>query len=232
MKENPVETPQLFDLRPLRLKPGDVRHERWPVEFPTLTLAGQPFTVEPNPIEVRLEIQRTNDGLYLKLAFEAELTGPCYRCLEPARLPRQGAGERVPREPPAGRRPPGQRLRRPRPGRRHGVGAGRAGHRHPGEDPVPSRLRRLVSRTAASGWSRESTMTAAPRSSIPAGTRCGSCYNFGAHGSPQEENIQGPSRQAARHALDPGADAQRVSAVPPSGASAPPLPQLRPLPGA
>ena len=87
MKENPVETPQLFDLRPLRLRPGDVRRERWPVEFPTLTLAGQPFTVEPNPIEVRLEFQRTNDGLYLKLAFEAELAGPCYRCLEPARCP-------------------------------------------------------------------------------------------------------------------------------------------------
>src|SRR5690242_3212549 len=75
----------LFDLRPLRLKPGDARRETWPVEFPPLTLAGQAYTVEPNPVEVRLELQRTNDGLYLKLAFEAELTGPCYRCLEDAR---------------------------------------------------------------------------------------------------------------------------------------------------
>lgn len=81
-----METSQLFDLRPLRIKPGDVRRETWPVEFPALTLAGQAYEVEPNPVVTRLEIQRTNDGLYLKLAFEAELTGPCYRCLEDARL--------------------------------------------------------------------------------------------------------------------------------------------------
>jgi uncharacterized protein len=87
VKETRVEAPMLFDLCPLRLKPGDVRRERWPVEFPVLTLAGQQYTVEPNPVEVRLEIQRTSDGLYLKLAFEAEMTGPCYRCLEDARLP-------------------------------------------------------------------------------------------------------------------------------------------------
>jgi uncharacterized protein len=87
VKEDSVDTQQMFDLRPLRLKPGDVRRETWPVEFPALTLAGQHYTVEPNPVEARLEIQRTNDGLYLKLAFEAELTGPCYRCLEEARLP-------------------------------------------------------------------------------------------------------------------------------------------------
>ena len=82
-----MDAPMLFDLRPLRLKPGDVRRERWPVEFPTLTLAGQPYTVEPNPVELQLEFQRTTDGLYLKLAFQAELTGACYRCLEPARCP-------------------------------------------------------------------------------------------------------------------------------------------------
>jgi uncharacterized protein len=85
VKEDRVEAPTLFDLRPLHLKPGDVRRERVAVEFPALTLAGQPYTVEPNPVELRLEFQRSNDGLYLKLAFEAGLTGPCYRCLEPAR---------------------------------------------------------------------------------------------------------------------------------------------------
>jgi uncharacterized protein len=86
VKEDRVEAPQLFDLRPLRLKPGDARRVTWPVELPPLGLAGQAYTVEPNPVEVRLELQRTNDGLYLKLAFEAELAGPCYRCLEDARL--------------------------------------------------------------------------------------------------------------------------------------------------
>jgi uncharacterized protein len=35
---------------------------------------------------VRLDVSRTSSGYALRLRYEAELSGPCVRCLEPARL--------------------------------------------------------------------------------------------------------------------------------------------------
>jgi uncharacterized protein len=39
------------------------------------------------PIEGRVEVSRTTSGYALRLLAEAEIGGPCGRCLEPARLP-------------------------------------------------------------------------------------------------------------------------------------------------
>jgi uncharacterized protein len=46
---------------------------------------GEPYAVVPEQIPVRLDVSRTaGSGWALRLRFEAELEGPCMRCLEPA----------------------------------------------------------------------------------------------------------------------------------------------------
>jgi uncharacterized protein len=75
-----------MDLSGLKLAPGDVRHERPRVHLEPLSLGGQSYTVSPDPIETRLELQASSGGLYLKLAFSARVEGACFRCLEPASL--------------------------------------------------------------------------------------------------------------------------------------------------
>jgi uncharacterized protein len=44
---------------------------------------------------VRLDVSRTATGHALKLAFAGELTGPCMRCLGPARVPVEVEGREV-----------------------------------------------------------------------------------------------------------------------------------------
>jgi uncharacterized protein len=46
---------------------------------------GEPYAVVPDQIPVRLDVSRTaGSGWALRLRFEAQLEGPCMRCLEPA----------------------------------------------------------------------------------------------------------------------------------------------------
>jgi uncharacterized protein len=48
-------------------------------------LAGERYLVEPALVPARLNVSRTTGaGFALRLRFEATLTGPCMRCLEPA----------------------------------------------------------------------------------------------------------------------------------------------------
>lgn len=76
----------MLDLRALRLEPGTVRRERVELHLDPFLLGGQSYTVEPADLEVAVEIQPSTQGLYLKLTFHAVITGPCMRCLEPARV--------------------------------------------------------------------------------------------------------------------------------------------------
>ena len=81
---SPLRT-DTFDLGGLRLTSGEGRRLDLQVEIEPFSLAGQPYSVEPDPVPVRLDISRTTgDGYALRLRFEASLTGPCMRCLEPA----------------------------------------------------------------------------------------------------------------------------------------------------
>jgi len=55
------------------------------VAIEPFSLAGESYPVRPEPVPVRLDISRTTgDGYALRLRFDASLTGPCMRCLEPA----------------------------------------------------------------------------------------------------------------------------------------------------
>lgn len=76
----------MLDLGSLRLAPGDVRRVQAPVVFEPLEFGGETYDVEPVPVQCGVELQAMHGGLYLKMRFEAALVGPCFRCLEPARV--------------------------------------------------------------------------------------------------------------------------------------------------
>jgi uncharacterized protein len=81
---SPMRT-DTFDLAGLRLTAGEGRRLDLHVAIERFSLGGEHYSVQPDPVPVRLEISRTTgDGYALRLRFEATLVGPCMRCLEPA----------------------------------------------------------------------------------------------------------------------------------------------------
>lgn len=75
----------MFDLGGLRLTAGEGRRLDLYVAIEPFSLAGERYPVRPELVPVRLDISRTTgDGYVLRLRFEASLSGPCMRCLEPA----------------------------------------------------------------------------------------------------------------------------------------------------
>jgi len=74
-----------FDLGALRLSSGEGRRLDLDVAIEPFMLGGESYSVEPGLVPVRLDISRTTgEGYALRLRFEATLSGPCMRCLEPA----------------------------------------------------------------------------------------------------------------------------------------------------
>jgi uncharacterized protein len=74
-----------FDLGGLRLSSGEGRRLELHVAIDPFALGGERYPVEPSLIPVQLDVSRTTGAGYaLRLRFEATLTGPCMRCLEPA----------------------------------------------------------------------------------------------------------------------------------------------------
>jgi uncharacterized protein len=79
-----------FDLAGLRLSAGEGRRLELEVRIAPLTLAGERYTAEPTDsgstgVPVTLDVSRMlGDGYALRLRFDAELTGPCMRCLKHA----------------------------------------------------------------------------------------------------------------------------------------------------
>ena len=81
---SPLRT-DTFDLGGLRLTSGEGRRLDLHVAIEPFSLAGEAYPVQPETVPVRLDISRmTGDGYALRLRFEAALSGPCMRCLEPA----------------------------------------------------------------------------------------------------------------------------------------------------
>ncbi len=74
-----------FDLGGLRLTAGEGRRLDLTAAIDPFELAGEHYAVDPALVPVRVDVSRTTgDGYALRLRFEASLTGPCMRCLEPA----------------------------------------------------------------------------------------------------------------------------------------------------
>ncbi|MEI6447230.1 MAG: YceD family protein [Actinomycetes bacterium] len=73
------------DLGALRLTSGAGAVLRVAAPAPSFTLGGNDYTSSPDPLEVRIEASRTvGEGWAFKLSFEADVAGPCTRCLAPA----------------------------------------------------------------------------------------------------------------------------------------------------
>jgi uncharacterized protein len=73
------------DLAGLRLTPGEGRRMELEVPLEGLELAGEPYRALPASVPVKLEISRMTGGGYaLHLRFQAQLSGPCMRCLKDA----------------------------------------------------------------------------------------------------------------------------------------------------
>ncbi len=74
-----------LDLTLLRMSSGEARHLDLEVSLAPFELGGEHYEVAPPLVPVRLDVTRTTgEGYSLRLRFEAELRGPCVRCLEPA----------------------------------------------------------------------------------------------------------------------------------------------------
>jgi uncharacterized protein len=74
-----------FDLGGLHLSPGEGRHLDLNVAIEPFLLGGESYLVDPKVVATRLDVSRTTgNGYALRLRFEATVTGPCMRCLEPA----------------------------------------------------------------------------------------------------------------------------------------------------
>jgi uncharacterized protein len=74
-----------IDLGGLHLSAGEGRRLEPDVVIEPFELGAEHYAVGPSPMPVRLDLSRTTGGGYaLRLRFEATLSGPCMRCLEPA----------------------------------------------------------------------------------------------------------------------------------------------------
>jgi uncharacterized protein len=75
----------VFDLSSLRLTTGEGRKLEVSVAPGPFELAGEAYTVEPPLLDARLDVSKTTgSGYALRLRFEAQLAGPCMRCLSAA----------------------------------------------------------------------------------------------------------------------------------------------------
>ena len=71
----------VFDLRQLRLRPGEVRRESIDVDVEPFLLGGQQYDASPSTVPVALEIAEPSGAMLLDLWAHVHLVGPCMRCL-------------------------------------------------------------------------------------------------------------------------------------------------------
>jgi uncharacterized protein len=77
----------IFDLGSLQLSSGQARRVDLLAELDALEFGGQRYAPETPLAEVVLDVARPTAGYSLRLRFDAELEGPCMRCVEDAQTP-------------------------------------------------------------------------------------------------------------------------------------------------
>jgi uncharacterized protein len=75
-----------FNLRHVKLRPGEEHREALEVELPAFEFGGQRYLPVPEEVESLLVVTRATTGTVFTLAFTVRLHGPCYRCLDDAVL--------------------------------------------------------------------------------------------------------------------------------------------------
>lgn len=74
-----------FDLAALKLTPGEGRHIEVGVALDPFELGGERYRIEPPLVPATLDVSRMNgDGYALRLHLQAQVAGPCMRCLADA----------------------------------------------------------------------------------------------------------------------------------------------------
>ena len=73
-----------FDIGRLGLSSGEGRRLDLDVTVDALELGGQRYAVPGGRVRATLDVAHTTTGYSLRLRYEAELDGPCVRCLEDA----------------------------------------------------------------------------------------------------------------------------------------------------
>jgi uncharacterized protein len=73
-----------FDVGQLGLSSGEGRRLDLDVPVDAFDFGGQRYEVAGGSVDVRLDVSHTVSGYAFRLRFDAELEGPCMRCLEPA----------------------------------------------------------------------------------------------------------------------------------------------------
>jgi uncharacterized protein len=71
-----------FDLRRLKLRPGEQHSTRVEIALEPLALGGQTYAPAQSPVEADLRVTKTNTGTVLELDADVRVEGPCFRCLE------------------------------------------------------------------------------------------------------------------------------------------------------
>src|SRR3954466_270076 len=75
----------IFDLGRLGLTSGEGRRLDLTVAIDPLECGGQRYEAVPADVPAKLDVSRTTgNGWFLRLRFDARLSGPCMRCLEDA----------------------------------------------------------------------------------------------------------------------------------------------------
>ncbi|HEY1357572.1 MAG TPA: DUF177 domain-containing protein [Thermoleophilaceae bacterium] len=74
----------VFDIGRLGLSSGEGRRLDVDVRVEPFDFGGQEYSVEGRRVPATLDVAHTTAGYSLRLRFEAGLSGPCMRCLEPA----------------------------------------------------------------------------------------------------------------------------------------------------
>jgi uncharacterized protein len=75
-----------FDLRQVRLRPGEEHREALEVELSAFEFGGQRYIPVPEHVTALLAVTRATSGTVFALDFTARIHGPCYRCLGDAVL--------------------------------------------------------------------------------------------------------------------------------------------------
>jgi uncharacterized protein len=75
---------QVFDLGRLSLSSGEGRRLRLETPVAAFEFGGQRYGVREGAVDPLLDVSHTTTGYSLRMRFEAQLEGPCMRCLEAA----------------------------------------------------------------------------------------------------------------------------------------------------
>jgi uncharacterized protein len=75
---------EIFDVDKLGLSSGEGRRFELDVPVGAFEFGGQRYELPGKVVDARLNVDHTTAGYSMRLRFDAELAGPCMRCLEDA----------------------------------------------------------------------------------------------------------------------------------------------------